>query len=208
MAQQYFVVTPGAHVYRCHNLAQCGPLIDGIEGAVIANDNDMKKIPSAVLVKLHNRARPERPITKFSDRATAEKRLQGVLDLLATDAPSSDVTPTPTPVATPKKGAAKKTATPKAAKVTAPGIDDDTVRQTIELRKAGKTWTEIVAELGVAQNFVLRVRPYLRAADKTMVKALGPGTANYGKAKDRPKSTPAARKAAKRVNSNVKQEKF
>lgn len=54
-------------------------------GGFYANDasGSLVAIPTPVLVILHNLVRPERPVTRFADRATAEKRLQGVLEVLA-----------------------------------------------------------------------------------------------------------------------------
>lgn len=40
-------------------------------------------IPTPTLVLLHNAIRPEKTITRFADRATAEKRMVGVLEVLA-----------------------------------------------------------------------------------------------------------------------------
>lgn len=45
--------------------------------------SSLVNIPTPLLVTLHNLVRPERPVTRFADRATAEKRLQGVLEVLA-----------------------------------------------------------------------------------------------------------------------------
>jgi hypothetical protein len=56
-------------------------------GGVAATDSNLKDVETRTLVKLHNELRPDRPVTKFSDRATAEKRLRGALEVLAKAGP-------------------------------------------------------------------------------------------------------------------------
>lgn len=51
--------------------------------AFVAKDDELTEIPTAVLVTLHNKIRPEKPVTRFADRKTAETRLKGVLEVLA-----------------------------------------------------------------------------------------------------------------------------
>jgi hypothetical protein len=51
--------------------------------AFVATDDDLSQLPSALLVTLHNLIRPEKPIKKFADRETADKRMKGVLEVLA-----------------------------------------------------------------------------------------------------------------------------
>lgn len=70
---------------------------------VVENEQQMDRVPTALLVKLYNKIRPEKPITKFSDRATANKRMWPALDALA-DKPIDEV---PTTMATKKKVAKK-----------------------------------------------------------------------------------------------------
>lgn len=55
----------------------------GSQVAYPATDADLSQLPSSLLVVLHNLIRPEKPIKKFADRETAEKRMKGVLEVLA-----------------------------------------------------------------------------------------------------------------------------
>lgn len=72
-------------------------------------DTGVTTVPTSTLVVLHNLIRPERPIKKFADRETAEKRMKGVLEVLAKpgEVPSATET-TEDPMTTKKKRAAKK----------------------------------------------------------------------------------------------------
>lgn len=72
--------------------------VEGVT-AVIATDEEkdgqivgLALVPTATLVVLYNIIRPEKPIKKFADRETAEKRLKGVLEVLAKpgEAPTQD----------------------------------------------------------------------------------------------------------------------
>jgi hypothetical protein len=44
-----------------------------------------------VLVTIYNTIRPEKPIKKFADRATAQEKMRGVLEVLAKDGPTPAV---------------------------------------------------------------------------------------------------------------------
>lgn len=220
--------------------------------AYYATDTDLKALPSPVLVALYNKIQegtPKfKPVARFADRATAEKRLAGVLEVLAKpgEAPTTvegetrdattaqgstettaevepelteeeeteetqldelPLTPeefTPDPTKTDeentematkaknarnatrraaKKGAKKSTAKKTGAKRTpVVSIPESTVRRVIKMREDGKGWPEILKAIGEGKNFVLRVRPLMKKIAKSSVKALGPGSANYGKA--------------------------
>ena len=99
---QHYVVTPDG-VVRSYTKAASATAMglqlnaaaaqDGKQQvAFIATDDDLSQVPTSVLVTLHNIIRPEKPVKKFSDRATAEKRMQGVLEVLAKpgEAPAAD----------------------------------------------------------------------------------------------------------------------
>jgi hypothetical protein len=184
-------------------------------GAFYANETaeSLKALPTALMVVLYNTVRPERPIARFANRGTAEKRLIGVLEVLAkkgepVTAPESKADePTTAPVAsatvesaTPengatteetdmaakaKKAAAKKTArAPKGERKNAPAeISEATVRRVIKMRQDAQSWPEIIAALGETNGFVHRVRPLMKKLDRKSVLALGPGSVNYGKIK-------------------------
>lgn len=79
----HYVVTPDGAVRKYTAKSVAMAMIAQLGTAYYATDNDFKAIPSPVLVTLHNVIRPEKPVTRFSDRATAEKRLTGVLEVLA-----------------------------------------------------------------------------------------------------------------------------
>lgn len=88
-----FVVTPDGSVrsYRQKSIAaaMANQLKDA--GAVLATEDDLSKISTPVLVTLHNVIRPEKPVTRFADRATAEKRMKGVLETLAKPGEAPDL---------------------------------------------------------------------------------------------------------------------
>jgi hypothetical protein len=203
-AKNFYAVMPDATVYRCKTERE----VKGIDGAVIATDKDVTQVPSAVIVKLYNRVRPERPVTKFSDRATAEKRMEGVLDFVAKPNPFA---PAPEAPKEKKEKAPKepKEAGKRGAKVKE--ISPETVQVVIKLKGEGKTWAEICAELGEPHNFLHRVRPLLRAVDPSLVKPLGPGSPNYGKG-PQPKAprAPGEKKVrvAKKVDRGIPVETF
>ena len=93
-AKSFYAVLPDTTVYRCKTAAD----VSRIEGAFPATDSDVSKLPTSLIVKLYNRVRPERPVTKFAYRAVAEKQMSGVLDFLAKGWPVT------APAVTPKKG--------------------------------------------------------------------------------------------------------
>jgi hypothetical protein len=74
----------------------------GVEGVttVVATDEEkdgkplgLANVPTQTMVLLYNTIRPEKPIKKFADRETAERRMKGVLEVLAKpgEAPSQEV---------------------------------------------------------------------------------------------------------------------
>jgi hypothetical protein len=173
-------------------------------------DTGLTNVPSPVLVALHNAIRPEKPVTRFSDKATGEKRLKGVLEVLSkpgdivevpevvVEEVEEEYIPDPAlsaeeneQMAAAKKGAkkgakksaAKKTGAKKAG-VPKKVISDAVVARVIKMRADGKGWPEILAALGETSNsFIHRIRPLMKAVDKSSVKKMGPGSPNYGKAK-------------------------
>jgi hypothetical protein len=175
------------------------------------SDTGLTALPSPMLVTIHNLIRPEKPVTRFSDRTTGEKRLKGVLEVLAKPgAPVETVEETvveeekeeefiPDPALSAEENevarAAKKSARKSGAKKTAKKstgtrkpreaaatISDATVKKVIKLRAAGTGWPEILKELGEkSSTFIQRVRPLMKAIDKSSVKKMGPGSPNYGK---------------------------
>lgn len=208
MAKTYYAVTTDATVYRCSSLKEAG----SVEGAIIATDANMTDLPTALLVKLYNRARPERPVTRFADRPTALKRLEGVLDLLARPLPSHTTTPEPAPKGKRQPKAERPTEEPKKRGAKPKDIAPETVQTVMAMRAEGKGWPEIIAALGEAQNFVHRVRKVMKELDPTSVKPLGPGSPNYGKGpQPRPKREPGApreRKPRARKGNGVPVEAF
>lgn len=78
---------------------------------VLQKEDDLTQLSMQDLVRMHNTVRPEKPITKFSDRATANKRMWPVVEYLADTNPDKE-----TPMAAKaKKGAAKGAKKVKAA---------------------------------------------------------------------------------------------
>lgn len=216
MPKSYYAVMPDAKVYRCASVKQALT----IEGAVAASDTDLSEVPTALLVKLHNLVRPERPVVRFSDRATAEKRLEGVLDLLAKPFPGGEAQPKSEekpskgkrgePVVTPmfskpKGEGAKRGAKPKE-------ISPEMMQEVMRLRKEGNSWDQIVATLNQPKNFIHRARAVMKQMDPGSVKLLGPGSPGYGSGpKPRPArepGAPRARKVAKAADRGVPVEAF
>jgi hypothetical protein len=104
---QHYVITTDGNVrsYKRHALAlamclQLNAASSPEQTAYVASDDDkgLADVPSALLVTLHNIIRPEKPIKKFADRETAERRMKGVLEVLAKpgeapqDSPADDAT--------------------------------------------------------------------------------------------------------------------
>jgi len=181
MAKEFFAVLADATVYRCRTVGEAGR----IDGALIATEKDLSKLPTPLIVKLFNRASPERPVTRFADRATAEKRIDGVLDLLAKPSPLAGEAPEKPAKAekAPKVPKAPKEAGESTGKRGAKPKDiaPETVARVVALKAEGKSWEQICGELGEPLNFIQRVRPILRTLDPSLVKQLGPGSPNYGK---------------------------
>lgn len=167
-------------------------------------DTGLTNVPSATLVALHNAIRPEKPVTRFSDKVTGEKRLKGVLEVLSKPGdivevpevekeeayiPDPALSAEENEVAAAKKKGAKKGAAKKAIGAKKAGtpkkvISEAVVNRVIKMRADGKGWPEILAALGETSNsFIHRIRPLMKAVDKSSVKKMGPGSPNYGKAK-------------------------
>lgn len=72
---------------------------------VLQKEDDLTQLSMQDLVRMHNLVRPEKPITKFSDRATANKRMWPVVEYLADTNPDKE-----SPMAAKKAKAAKKAA--------------------------------------------------------------------------------------------------
>ncbi len=78
---------------------------------------DIKKSTTAELLAFYNANSNRGPITRFADRATAEKRVRQLIDLMAgADSPGSDAPATDQEAPKPSKTAKAKTAKPKAEK--------------------------------------------------------------------------------------------
>jgi hypothetical protein len=170
--------------------ATANPAVNGYT-AIIVPDDDLKGVPMPLLIALHNLIRPERPVTRFSDRATAEIRLKGVLEVLAKP---GDAAPTPTPApavegstvgsegsegpagspsSTEDTTVATKTKKAKKDRISAATpISDATVRKCIKLRGEGVAWPEILKQIGEKPSFVLRVRPLMKKEDKSSVRKI------------------------------------
>lgn len=219
MAATPFIILADARVFRTTSKAHQSAFIasltdDERTGAVVATDADMSAIPTKTLVALFNAAQTEvtKPITRFADRKTAEKRMNGVLDLLAKDAPKVEGAVAEKAPKQPK--APKVPGEPKADGRAKP-IPQDELDEVVRRRTAGEDWTTIRAAMGNKPvSWIHRVRPLLKTIDATMVKPLGPGSATYGTRKDAPKPErkPRAPKEAKapraKKTSSAPQEEF
>jgi hypothetical protein len=232
---QHFAVLPTGAVYSFPK-REALDYVERVEGAVYANDDaeiGLKNVPTPLLVILHNAIRPEKPVTRFASRETAQIRLKGVLEVLAkpgasappapepistndesttNDAPPAssetpnDAPPAPedTTVATKTTGkrAAKKSAAKKSAAKKGTGaprgpraepITDAQLERVKKMRDDGKGWDEILKALGAKSSFLFRVRKAMKKRWPSSVKALGPGSPNYGKGS----AKKSAKKAAK-----------
>jgi hypothetical protein len=90
MPQQHFVVTPSGLVLKVKSAYGAEEYAKTVEGSVTATDDPetgLANVPTPLLVVLYNIIRPEKPIQKFADRKSAEKRMIGVLDALSKPAP-------------------------------------------------------------------------------------------------------------------------
>lgn len=214
MATQHFVVTPTGLVLKTKTAFAAEEYARTVEGSVTATDEPetgLTNVPTPLLVLLYNTIRPEKPITKFADRKTAETRMKGVLDALSRPAPKQEQEQVEEEVSTadgsdspndapPSEGeddmatksarkrgaAAKKTGAKKTTGTrtnAAKEITEATVRKVIKMRADGASWPEVIKSLDESNNFVHRVRPLMKKMDKSSVKLMGPGSPNYGKGK-------------------------
>src|SRR4051812_45001652 len=85
---KHYVVTPAGAIfsYRTSKIAEAAAA--ELQGFIATSDGNPPKdlltaVPTPVLVIVHNIIRPEKPVKKFESREIAEKRLQGVLEVLA-----------------------------------------------------------------------------------------------------------------------------
>lgn len=126
---------------------------------------DMDKVPTATLVALYNTVRPEKPIKKFADRATANKRLfPDALELLAGKIieGGTNTVATKTKRAAAKQPAQKKEtagrASTYAGKVITKLVDENPRRegtagfQSFALIKNGMTYEQYVSKGGRRQD--------------------------------------------------------
>lgn len=210
---QYFVVTNDGVVYRAASkkiAVHAADLCGGYE----VTDDEVCELPAAALVALYNRARPERPITKFRDRETAARALQGVLDFLGTDMPShllpssddaAGAKPKARANARPNQTKEQKAMTTETeAKKRGPkkrDIPQDIIDKIVALREKNVSWAAALEELSLPISFVHRVRAELKKINPALVKPLGPGSPNYGTAKTK-------RAEAKVRTSDIPQESF
>jgi len=209
----FYAIAPDASVLSYKKRADAEAKSVTVNGWVGSDatetDTGLTTVPTPMLVTLHNAIRPEKPVNRFADRKTGETRLKGVLEVLAKpgdiveapDAPAIEEEDTyiPDPAlsaeendmaraakktakkAATKKSATKKTSTPREPKAT---ISEAVVKRVIKLRADGKGWPEILTTLGeTSNNFIHRIRPLMKALDKSSVKKMGPGSPNYGKGK-------------------------
>jgi len=180
----HYAVLPNGGVYRCAKASDAAAILT----AFPATDRDLSQIPLPVLVKLFNSVQPDRPIKRFADRATAERRLEGVLEVLArapmatppVEAPPA--TP-PVPKHPPQANTPSAPKTPgdakRGAKIKA--IPQAVVDLVTRMRANGDSWAVIVEALEERPNFQLRMRALLKQRDPSLVRDLGPGSSNYGK---------------------------
>ena len=179
-----FIITADAQVLSTTSLRAAKEYDATQPGATVAPEFVLDGVPTAMLVRLYNCAAEKgdgKVITKFADRKTAARRMSGILDFPATPLPAAE------PVA--KSPKAPKEPKIKAERRGAPKkeIDDMLLDATIALRRQGRTWQQIVHELEQPFNFIFRVRPLIKQHHPDMVKALGPGSPNYGKKEQKPR---------------------
>jgi hypothetical protein len=202
----HYAVSPEGQVFSYRKQQQARDAAAALKGHY-GNDDSVAEIPTPMLIVLHNLIRPEKPVTRFSDRPTAEKRMQGVLEVLAkpgtpVEAPeqdpatlTSDTLPealtsgediTMATAAARKRTGAKKSATKKttgAKRAAATEIPESEINRVAKMREDGKNWAEIMDALGRSVSWVHRIRPLLRKVNKSLVRNTGPGSPNYGKGK-------------------------
>jgi hypothetical protein len=182
----YYMVTQDGTVYRAATKKAAIYAADVCGGYEVTED-EIDDLPTAVMVLMYNRARPERPITKFRDRAAAGKALAGVMDFLGVPMPShllqttKAVAAADTITTTPEHSIMTEDTKKRGPK--AKPLPQDLVDRTIELRRANATWAQILTDLSVGASFIHRVRKQLKELDPTLVKPLGPGSPTYGVAK-------------------------
>jgi len=183
----YYTVTQDGTVYRAATKKAATYAADVCGGYDVAED-ELDDLPTSVMVLMYNRARPERPISKFRDRDTATKALAGVMDFLGITMPShllqtDKATVAANPTTTMEQSIMTDDTKKRGPK--AKPLPQDLVDRTIELRRANTTWANILTELNVGVSFIHRVRKQLKELDPTMVKPLGPGSPTYGVAKQK-----------------------
>lgn len=212
----YFVVTLQGDVYRAATKKAALHAAD-LCGGYEVTEQEVVELPMGALVAMYNRARPDKPITKFRDRDTAARALSGVLDFLGKPMPShlllSGATPAPnTGAKTKGRGSAARKPNedqvPMTAETTAKkrgpkkrDIPQELIDQIVALRNKNVSWAVALRELGLPLSFVHRVRAELKKINPSLVKPLGPGSPNYGTAKVR-------RAEAKTRVSDIPQEAF
>ena len=130
------VANNSVRAYRSAAMAGGAQAEDIKNQIMIGRIEDMDKLSTATLVALHNIIRPEKPIKKFADRATANKRMFPALEVLA-GKPIEGGTSTVAPKA--KKTAARKTTGEKTEKSTNGGAGRASVY-------TGKVITKLVDE--------------------------------------------------------------
>lgn len=165
MAIAYVVSTNGT-VQSFRNTAAAAAVAShlGEDSHFVATDKDLSKIPMPVLVTLFNTVRPEKPVKRFADRQSAEKRLNGVLEVLAKPGTVPDGV-----TVSKSAGGAKKTGGRVAEE-----ISEATVRRVIKMREDKKDWSDIVKALDVPRSFILRVRPLMKKLQPGSVAKMGP----------------------------------
>jgi len=110
MPQHYFIAPDGAQVLSFTKEKSARAAVAATPGSFYASDApaSLDELPLTLLATLYNIIRPERPIKKFADRDTARKRMDKVLEALATPG----TVPEPSPVAGSIAPASEGDATP------------------------------------------------------------------------------------------------
>lgn len=166
MATQHFVIVKdGSKIFSFKSVKGAAAYVEAEakDGFQVTDDTkSLKDVPLDVLVTIYNTIRPEKPVKKFADRATAHEKMRGVLEVLAKPGPQAAVVGDISPK-TPK--APRDPNAPKAPRVGK--LDDHTIEfiskenprkpgtsghRSRELAKEGMTVAEFVAAGGVRRD--------------------------------------------------------
>jgi hypothetical protein len=151
---QHFAVLPTGAVYVFPKRAPALDYVERESTAIYATDDaevGLKNVPTALLVTLHNAIRPEKPVTRFADRKTAENRLKGVLECLAKPGASA---PVPEPRATIESTTVTEDASPASSDTpndAPPATTEDRTMATKTARKRTTTAKKTTAKKTTAK---------------------------------------------------------